>query len=219
MSNDATSSPTRVVGITIIVAASLSIGFMLYHPRVHAHGMSDFVAAVRQELLVNGVVHGTLIALMGVLAAVFSVVTTRLESVWARIALAAYALGVVSGMAAASINGLIVPEFILHYEGKSDSVLEALRPVLSFCHAANQVCSRMWVVASALALVFWSIALAHRPGPTRTVGTLGIVLGLAPLAALALGYLPMDIHGVLAFIVTQTIWSVAVGVLLIRGRI
>ena len=115
MSNDASFSPTRAAGITIIVAAVLSIGFMLYHPRVHAHGMSDFVVAVRQELLVNGVVHGTLIALMGVLAAGFSVVTTRLDSVWARIALAAYAIGVVSGMAAASINGLIVPEFVLHF--------------------------------------------------------------------------------------------------------
>jgi hypothetical protein len=45
------------------------------------------------------------------------------------------------------------------------------------------------------------------------------VLGFAPLVALAIGYLPMDIHGVLAFIVTQTVWSIAVGVLLIRGRI
>jgi hypothetical protein len=219
MSNDATPSPARAAGITIIVAALLSIGFMLYHPRVHAHGMSEFVVAVRQELLLNGVVHGTLIALMGVLAAGFSVVTTRLDSVWARTALAAYALGVVSGMAAASINGLIVPEFILHYEGKSESVLEALRPILSFCHSANQVCSRMWVVASAIALVFWSIALAQRSEAARTVGVLGIMLGLAPLVALAIGYLPMDIHGVLAFIVTQTIWSIAVGVLLIRGRI
>jgi hypothetical protein len=219
MSNDASFSPTRAAGITIIVAAVLSIGFMLYHPRVHAHGMSDFVVAVRQELLVNGVVHGTLIALMGVLAAGFSVVTTRLDSVWARIALAAYAIGVVSGMAAASINGLIVPEFVLHFGGKSESVLEALRPVLSFCHSANQVCSRMWVVASAIALVFWSIALTQRMGVARTIGIPGIVLGFAPLVALAIGYLPMDIHGVLAFIVTQTVWSIAVGVLLIRGRI
>ena len=219
MSNDATSSPTRAAGITIIVASLLSIGFMLYHPRVHAHGMSDFVVAVRQELLVNGVVHGTLIVLMGVLAAGFSVVTTPVDSVWARIALAAYALGAVSGMAAASINGLIVPEFVLHFEGRSETVLEALRPVLSFCHSANQVCSRMWVVASAIALVFWSIALTQRMGVARTVGILGIVLGFALLVALAIGYLPMDIHGVLAFIVTQTIWSIAVGVLLIRGRI
>jgi len=219
MSNDAPSSLTRAAGITIIVAAILSIGFMLYHPRVHAHGMSDFAVAVRQELLVNGVVHGTLIALMGALAAGFSFVTTRLDSVWARIALAAYALGVVSGMAAASINGLIVPDFILHYEGKSESVLEALRPVLSFCHSANQVCSRMWVVASAIALVFWSIALTQRKGVARTIRILGIVLGFAPLVALAIGYLPMDIHGVLAFIVTQTIWTVAVAVLLIRGQI
>jgi hypothetical protein len=219
MSNDASFSPTRAAGITIIVAAVLSIGFMLSPPRVHAHGMSDFVVAVRQELLVNGVVHGTLIALMGVLAAGFSVVTTRLDSVWARIALAAYAIGVVSGMAAASINGLIVPEFVLHFGGKSESVLEALRPVLSFCHSANQVCSRMWVVASAIALVFWSIALTQRKGVARTIGILGIVLGFAPLVALAIGYLPMDIHGVLAFIVTQTVWSIAVGVLLIRGRI
>jgi hypothetical protein len=77
----------------------------------------------------------------------------------------------------------------------------------------------MWVVASAIALVFWSIALTQRMGVARTIGILGIVLGFAPLVALAIGYLPMDIHGVLAFIVTQTVWSIAVGVLLIRGRI
>jgi hypothetical protein len=210
---------TRAAGITIIGASILSVCFMVYHPRVHAHGMSEFVEAIRAELLVNGVVHGSLIALSGVLAAGYSVLTARIDGVLARIGLVSFGLGVVCGTAAASINGLIMPQFVLSAARKSSADLDALRPILDFCHSANQVCSRMWVVALAIAIVLWSLALVQRTGSARTIGVLGILLGLTPLVALALGYLPMDIHGVLAFIVTQTIWSVAVGVLLIRGRI
>jgi hypothetical protein len=201
-----------------MAASILSVCFMVYHPRVHAHGMAEFVEAVRAELLVNGVVHGSLIALLAVLAAGYSVLTTRIDGVLARMALVSFGLGVVCGTAAASINGLIMPQFVLAAARKSSVDLESIRPILDFCHAANQVCSRIWIVAAAAAVLLWSLALLKRSGPARTVGVLGALLGLTPLAALALGYLPMDVHGVLGFIVTQTIWSVAVGVLLIRGR-
>ena len=85
-------------------------------------------------------------------------------------------------------------------------MLESLRPSLNLCHSANQVCSRMWVVASALAVSSgpspWhseQARLARSPSryPARPCTAPGVTLG----------YLPMDIHGVLAFIGTQTIWT------------
>ena len=177
-------------------------------------GSSELVVVVRQELLLNGVAHGTLIAPMGVLA----VGSRRSIPLRHELRLAAYALGVVTAWWVLD-QRIDLPEFVLHSEGKAESVLESSLPVLNFCHPANQVCSRMWVVASALALVFWLYcpSLTKR-GRLAQLGILGMLLGLLRgWWRFALGYLPMDIHGVLAFIGTQTIWSVAVGALLIRG--
>src|SRR5947208_2877070 len=53
----------------------------------------------------------------------------------------------------------------------------------------------------------------------RAVGGLGCVAGGLPVVALLSGHLPMNVHGVLAFILAQTVWSLAVAAMLIANRI
>jgi hypothetical protein len=217
MPNGKQHARARAAGIAIGLASILSVGFMAYHPRLHAHSMAEFIEVVQREALIDGIVHGSLIGLMGILMTGYSVLSSRIDSLSARAALIAYGIGAIAGMAAATISGLIVPQFVLPYDGKPHDQLETVRHILGLCQAVNQVCSRMWVVSTALAVVLWSISLVRRAGSARAVGALGLVLGGAPVIALASGYLPMNVHGVLAFVISQTIWSLAIAWLLVRA--
>ena len=53
----------------------------------------------------------------------------------------------------------------------------------------------------------------------KWVGLLGTLAGSVLIAALLLGYLPMNVHGMLAFVGVQACWTVAVGVMMVRRMI
>ena len=79
-----------------------------------------------------------------------------------------------------------------------------------------------WFGAHALlgsAVLLWSLALVGRPGLSRGVGVLGCIAGAGLIVTLLSGHLPMNVHGVLAFLLAQTVWSLGVAVQLIRNRI
>src|SRR5438105_7176724 len=101
----------RAAGVAIALASLLSVAFMATHPTVHAREPADFVAAVGRRAVVNGVVHGSLIALVAVLVCGLSCLASRLgmNSVWVRAGLVAYGLGAIAEVAAALVNGFIVP--------------------------------------------------------------------------------------------------------------
>ena len=79
--------------------------------------------------------------------------------------------------------------------------------------------ARLGVVALSAAVLLWSVVLAHYAGASRLVGLLGIVAAAAPPLFMFAGHLPMNVHGFGAFILTQSIWYLAVAVLLIRHRL
>jgi hypothetical protein len=133
--------------------------------------------------------------------------------------LVAYQMGTAALVAAALVSGFIVPELVLPYQGRPAEELEALRGVLGLARAANQVCSRMGVLATSLAMVLWSLAILARPGLSRAVGLLGCVAGAGLVVALLSGHLPMNVHGALAFVLAQTVWNLGVAVELIRNRL
>ncbi len=90
---------------------------------------------------------------------------------------------------------------------------------MSYGFATNQICSKAGVLAMSIAVALWSLNLLSRPGGVRAVGIFGCLAGGIPAAALMLGYLHMDMHGMLAFVLTQTLWTLAVAWMLVRGRI
>jgi hypothetical protein len=109
--------------------------------------------------------------------------------------------------AAALVNGFVVAEFVGRYQGRPEGEFQTARYVLAFAHAVNQVCSRAAVLALSAAAAAWSAVLVRRPGPPRRVGALGCVAGGLPAVALVAGRLPMNVHGMLALVVAQTVWG------------
>jgi hypothetical protein len=54
---------------------------------------------------------------------------------------------------------------------------------------------------------------------TSAGGGFGCVVGAGAVVALLSGRLPMNVHGVGAFVLAQAVWGVAVAVLLMRNRL
>lgn len=211
----------RAAGAALAVASVLTVALMANHPHVHAHDPAEFIDATSRQAPANAFVHGSLIALMGVLVFGYSCLSSRLGmgSPCVRAGLIAYLLGVVAVIPAALTDGFLISEFVARFRDRPAQDLLVMKHVLTLCGLAIRVASRMWVVATSAAVLLWSAHLVGTTGSARAVGILGCVAGAAPVVALASGYLPMNVHGVGAFVLVQAVWGVAVGILLIRGRL
>lgn len=211
----------RSAGITLILASILSVASLANHPVAYARDPAQLVAEIGQKAAVDRLVHGSLIVFVGGLLYAFSCLTSRLgaASGWARAGFIAYAMGAIGMIGAASIDGFVIPDFVSRYDGRPAIELGVMKDVLGLCGVIIRVWTRLAFLAISIAFLLWSIELIRRPGMLRAVGMLGGVAGAVPMVALLTGVVPMNAHGVLILVAVQTIWSVAVGVQLIRGRI
>lgn len=201
----------RPYGIALVTGAVLAVALVTHHPTHHG------------QWLVNALVHGGIIAVLGVFAYGFAGLTGRLgeHSVFGRLGFIAFVFGAAGMIAAALVSGFIVEELIkgyVHSAGDERDVDMILRPAIGLCRAINQVCAKLGVLATAAALALWSLHLLHVQG-SRAIGAVGVVAGVGLAAAMPLGYLRMNVHGMIAFGLVLAGWSVAVGVQLIRGKI
>jgi hypothetical protein len=183
--------------------------------------MAEFVEKTAQMAVENAVIHGMLIGVLGLLVAGFSCLASRLgeNSFLARSGLVAYGAGAIAMAAAGLVSGFLVPEFVSRYHDRPHEELETVRHILGLCRSTNQVCSRVGVLGAAIAILLWSLLLCRDSGFSFTVGALGVVIGATLTLGLLFGYLPMNIHGMLAFLLAQTVWNLGVAVLLFRNRI
>jgi hypothetical protein len=217
MANELVIPSARSAGVAIALASILSVAVMAHHPTTHARGPADIAADITRQALVDQVVHGSLIALMAVLLYGFSCWASLLglHFFTVRAGLIIYSLGIIVAVLAALIDGFIIPDVARHYQNRSISDLEAMQHLLTLCAIAIRVCARLWVIATSIAFILWSVALFRAHGLSCLVGAIGFMAGGLPIVALLSGYLPMSVHGVLAFVLAQTVWSLAVAALLL----
>jgi hypothetical protein len=210
----------RNSGILLAVAALLMVFFMALHPRIHADHGADFTEAVALVATRNAVIHGALIAVLVLLFTGLLGLAERLglHLMPVRLGLVACALGAVALIAAAALNGFAVAELAAELR-EHDRTAAGLEPLFMLCHAINTAAARIGVVALSAAVLLWSFVLAHRTGASRLVGLLGLVVAAAPPLFMFAGHLPMNLHGFGAFILTQSVWYLAVAAQLIRNRL
>jgi hypothetical protein len=211
----------RAAGVAIALGSLSSLLFMLHHPQFRGGETAEFIDQVLRIRGENAVVHGSLIAILGVLLAGFSRLAERLGGAPfdVRVGLIAYGTGTVALTAAGLVDGFIVPEFVSRYQGRPPEGLETVRHVLALCRAANQVCTRVGLVAVTAGMLLWSARLVRLPGFPRGVGAVGCVAAPALIVGLVSRRLTLDVHGMLAFLLTQSVWNLGVAAELIRKRI
>lgn len=211
----------QFAGLLIVLASLLSVVALAHHPTAQARDPAAFVAEISRKAPMDRLVHGSMILFIGVLVYGFFYLTVRLGGTtpWALAAFIAYALGAIGMVGAASIDGFVVPDLVARYQDQPAEQLQTMRHLLGLCLVMIRAWARLGVITMSLAYVFWSVALLARPGGIRIVGAIGCITGASLVIAALCGILPMTMHGMLVLGVAQTVWSVAIGILLMRGRL
>lgn len=211
----------QFAGLIIVLASLLSVVALAHHPTAQARDPAAFVAAIARKAAMDRLVHGSMILFIGALVYGFSYLTVRLEGTtpWALAAFIAYAVGAIGMVGAASVDGFVVPDLVARYQDQPAEQLQTMRHLLGLCLVIIRAWARLGVITMSLAYVLWSVALLARPGGVRVVGAIGCIAGASLVIAALSGILPMTMHGMLVLGVAQTVWSVAIGILLMRGRI
>jgi hypothetical protein len=84
------------------------------------------------------------------------------------------------------------------------------------CHSVNQTLAQAGTVAMSIAMLVWSLAMFERGIAARIIGVLGLLAGALPIIGLLSGLLRLDVQGMGLVILVQAIWSLAVGIWLMR---
>lgn len=216
--SDTPQTPARTAGLLIAGAAILMVLVMAHHPVPRVHDTEHLM----QELVSDGpwsaAVHGGLIGLMGVLLVGFTGLADRLG--WHRFSvragLLAYAVGCAAMVVAALSDGFVLPALAAQGVRDAGQTFEASFRLLFL---GLNVAARVGVLGLSLAVGLWSFELIRRARGRSLVGWLGVAASVLPLFLVVTGRLSIDFHSMLAFVVSQAAWYLALGIAMIRHRV
>ncbi|HYJ30709.1 MAG TPA: hypothetical protein VEW25_10255 [Allosphingosinicella sp.] len=188
----------RVAGVAMIAAAAGALLAMGHHPS-GAHGGSALA----------GIVHASMIALLGLLIFGFTHMARRrgLDRPAVLAGLLAYGIALFGHVGAATINGFVVPALAARGVTAHDLFL--------FAWEMNQALAKLGVYATSAAYLFWSAELIGE-GRTRLLGALGLVAAILPASLLASGAIRLDVTGAFISYAVQVGWAALVGLHLLR---
>jgi hypothetical protein len=211
----------RVFGWMLAAAALLSTGFAMVHPRVSGHELDDVVAQMIAGAVFNGWIHGILIALLFVQTAGFFGLSLRLGLGRPTVALAmtSWLLGALAMTGAGVINGFALGIFAGRYGHAGPEQAAAIGAAFNMAGSIAATWAVIGAVASSAAVACWSLRLVRLAGAQRVIGAAGLLLGLVTAGMLISGHLVLNVHGFILLVLSQSVWTVAVGVQMGRGRI
>ena len=210
----------RTYGWIIIAGSIAALGGMAVHPTGGGTAL-EMVRDLIAEGGFNAWLHGLLMAVYLVLLLGFYGFSLRLgmHRPLVQGGLIAYAAGVFAAIAAAISVGLRLSHRRLRLcqcrPGPGQFIVAAFR----VAGAYNFAWGRMWMIAISAAILLWSLAMRGEKGAARAIALLGIAVGIVGAIGIPTGLIPLTVIALVGLIAAQTLWSVAVGVLLVRGKI
>ena len=119
-------------------------------------------------------------------------------------------------MCAAVLNGLALPAFVRQHAQSEEATLEVIRLILGYNHALNVSFARVFMAATAVAVVFWSIAIVRTRVLPGWVGVVGSAAGVGALGMLLVGAIGVDVHDFGLFVFGYSAWAILIGLQLWR---
>lgn len=74
-------------------------------------------------------------------------------------------------------KGFALPAFVRHHAQSDAATLEVIRLILGYNHALNAAFAGVFMAATAVAVVFWSIAIVRTRALPRWTGVVGGAAG------------------------------------------
>ena len=208
---------SKIYGFALIMGTFSGVITMLFHPTGRdLLGQSAEIA--RRYELITIAVHSLAIVSLPIMFFGFTGFSRRLglENQLVSAALIAYGFGAVAVMCAAVINGLVAPVLTAKINASDEPTQKFLYLVLMNNSLLNQAFSKVFVAAVSFAMIGWSIHLLKRGKLMRITAIIGLIVAGLSLAGIFTGHLKLDVHGFGLFIFAQSLWTILVGVFMIR---
>ncbi|MGQ0532370.1 MAG: hypothetical protein ACT4OF_06725 [Caulobacteraceae bacterium] len=214
----------RAGAIALIVGSIAYITLMAVHP---SHAGPPVIG----RLSLSALVHGTALVTAPVFGFGYAALAARLGLTRPLPALGlSFALfGLVFGMAAGTMSGLVIPEIIeashmgVRGHGGAPVDPEALRQRLqslaNYTVWLNRAFAHVHYAMFSIAMILWSIAWTSRSISGWIVRVLGALVGIAVLAWQLSGTSNLDAqHGALVVTLGQALWTIMAASLLLLPR-
>ena len=202
----------RQSAIALLVGSIAWIVTMALHPTG-----GSFEKIVRISSVIVGT-HSLAIATIPLMLFGFWGLTARLGSDRGLplLALITYAFGSVAALCAAVINGLTLPAFAKQLAEADPASRDLAHLVVDYGSTMNAGFARVFMVATALAVLLWSISILTTRALPRWIGAIGLAAGLTGLVLVLSGGIDVHVHDFGLFVFGYAAWTILVGVLLWR---
>ncbi|MFZ6647674.1 hypothetical protein ACO0LO_18270 [Undibacterium sp. TJN25] len=218
------SSQRRVAALAIAGVTALVLVALSHHPVVsHPSSVQDMLIQIAAQQQMDGLVHGGLIALLGILACGFSVFSDVLGARRAPVsfARAAYVLGYCAMVGAMLLDGFVTPQLARQFSNASAVDIASVHVVLNAISDLIQVLSKAGLLAMCAALIAWAWALYAGERPTRWYAWcagLGMLAGLLPALFLLLAQISLAPVSLMVIFGLHAVWNFAAAGLLFDVR-
>jgi hypothetical protein len=211
---------TFIAGSILLGITFLAVVAMAHHPRGVAtsdveHAMEHLAGLSRA----TAVVHGGLIASM--LLTLHCLAEFASHRGFARPLIRsgaiAYTAGVLVMIGAALVSGFVTPNVASLMPHDTPVDLQVGRQLLILCGILNQACADSGAVAMSVGIALWSLDLLRDRGPSRAIGSFGLLVGIVPIVALLTGAIRLDVRGMFDVVLLQAAWYLAIAALLLRA--
>ena len=214
-------SRTKAAGIVLVLSSALTVAAIAHHPTVtRAASPSDVLAQIVRFARLDQAVHAAVIvAACGLLFGLVVFALRRsVRDGGALAGLIAYAVGTGPVMAAALIDGFLIPAIATRFASGDPQTVRTALVLVTACAAAIQIATKTWLLATSAAIVIWSLGLVRERGLVRAAGVGGIAATALALVVIAFTR-SLNPHNLGVVALAQTLWYVAIGALLIRGEL
>jgi hypothetical protein len=208
-----------VAGVSLVVAAVLEVFTMAHHPTITTPNIVDAIQQITSSRQLDGLVHGVLMALLLIVLYGLSEFILRRDVFRPaiRAGLIAYGCGVLVMLAAGMVSGFVLPGVLSLTPHASATDLDINLQLILLCRALNQSCANFATVALSTGIIFWSYDLLRRETRwRRALGTAGLIFGVIPAIALIMGMFRLDVQGMSAVLLLQSLWTGGIGVGFLR---
>lgn len=202
----------RMSGLALILGSLAGIVTMTLHP-----SPTNLDQIVKSMTLITAT---HTLALIGIPLQMcgFLGLTRRLiaDKVLAPAGMAVFAFGTAAVLCAGVLNGFAVPSLVAQHADADTETMRVVRVVLDYNHALNAAFARVFMTATPVAVILWSLAILRTRTLPRWLAIFGLVASLAGLAALIGGVLGVDVRRFGIFVFGYSAWAIVAGVTLFR---
>jgi hypothetical protein len=200
----------RSAALAIIVATIATLILVAHHPVVGPGGTpQESLSSIVALGQIDAVVHGMLIAMVGLFAYGFAVFGVRLglQRGPALLATLAYLLGCISVVGAALLDGFVIPDIAARFSTSTDSQIQVAHGILASCGIAVQVLTKFGFSLMSVGFIAWSLALWGSSKRIRWLVTVALAAGVLPATVIAASGLSLKPHTLMVIVAGQAFWN------------